>query len=242
MGEQHLDAAALERAARGLVRQIDRLPVTIPSGMQAYRISSGDRDPEDIHPQFDRDDLRLGQLYAAMAVLARDLHRFLEEHPRHDATWFSEVVAVVNQEDARRHGAGAFPGYAGLPADALPAGFAEEAAAGHPTIAGLEDPDIVHEWTTFPGFKLFINLVERTRPRLRRKICGKGGWAAQYAEAKLKPVDLQISIVTSFLAGIGSASTLWIPVAAFASVLIVKRGLHRFCRPKRVKRPARDDS
>ena len=176
--------------------------------------------------KFSVDDVLVGLQYAGLAVLARDMHLYLEKHPRDDAEFFSEVISQVHEEESVYHGASAFPGYNGLPVEVLPGGLASAATQGQFIIAPLGDTKtIVHEWTFKPGKRLFAKLA----PRFRETICGKDGPYEQLNNGLLKKADLPTTIASSVLTVGFSPATFWYPIAVYLSLLLIKTGLKTYC-------------
>jgi hypothetical protein len=63
---------------------------------------------------FKREDVPLvGQWSAGLAVLARDMPRYLAKHPRNDAALFKQVVRLITAEEEEVFEEGAFPIYKG---------------------------------------------------------------------------------------------------------------------------------
>lgn len=148
--------ATTEVVARQLLQEFDAFPRRRPPGVQVDFILSGQLPPENVANGLTADDLWLSQLYAGLAVLARDMQKYLDAHPGEASELFTSAVVHVHAEDAARYPEGqTFPNYEGLPTAGFPTGLAEAAGQGRPTITPLADPAIVHEWTTFPGFRLF---------------------------------------------------------------------------------------
>lgn len=213
---------------RPLIDQLMEFPDREPRGSQVERLLRGQ--PIILAEGFETADLKLSQLWAAFAVLARDLAGYIAIYPREDAADFVRAVRHVHSvESLGPFGNSAFPQYAGLDTSVLPSGLAASADAGELTVKPLADPAIVHEWTTFPGYRLFTTLVAEARPYLARAICGDGGLYSQYKDKKLSFADLQSAIVIALLAGTFSQATIWAPFAAIASVILVRRGLGPFC-------------
>jgi hypothetical protein len=212
-----------------LLRELDRFPTRTPAGMQVYRIMSGELPPERVAEGLTIDDLPLAPLHAGLAVLARDMHQYLEAHADRAVELFADAVARVHAEDRARYGEMAFPVYDGLPTAELPSGLAEAAAQGQLTLKPLADPAIVHEWTTFPGFKLFTKLVDASRPHLDPLVCKDGGLLQQYREKKLSAADVQMAIAQALLTTAFTTDLLWVPLVAFVTVLLVRRSLEWYC-------------
>ena len=93
-----------EETLQSLIKEIEGFVPTAPSGYMMRTIRErGFYEEQGL--RFAYDDLPLGQLYAGLAVLARDVHQYLAKHPREDAALFEEVVSSVNTEERRQYGA-----------------------------------------------------------------------------------------------------------------------------------------
>ena len=213
-----------EARLRSLAREVERLPPASPAGAMKRQIDEYGS-YEELGLRFTADDFALGLHYAGLAVLARDIHRYLAAHPRHDAVLFEQVVALVHSDESTRYGAGAFPHYEGLPAYTLPEGLASAAAAGDFMIAALGDPGIVHEWTFKAGKRLFVKFCMK----FKDTICGKDGPYEQFTKGLVGQAALPSSIASSILAASFSVETVWYPLAVCLSLLLVKTGLKTYC-------------
>jgi len=214
-----------EALLRSLVREIDPFPPAAPRGHMKRQIDEvGFYEEQGL--RFDANDFLVGLHYAGLAVLSRDMHRYLAEHPREDAKVFEEVVSLVNGEDSRLYGRGAFPSYDGVPeAGTLPQGFALAADTGEFLISSLGDRAIVHEWTFKPGKRLFVKFCSK----FKGTICGKDGPYEQFENKLVGQAALPTTIASAVLAAGFSAATFWYPLAVYLSVLLVKTGLKTYC-------------
>jgi hypothetical protein len=192
--------------------------------------------PWDFHGLPDQSDERgadgkpLLQFYAAIALLARDMHLYLQAHPRDDATLFEEIVEKVHAEERTRFDEDAFPVYRHFLPEGFSFGLAQAAAAGQPSLEHLASPEIVHEWSSRPGALLYHSFVSALdRLGLRQRICGKGGLHEQYTEHHITFPDLQVVLVTSIVTLSASAAAFWAPLAVLISVILVRRGLDHYC-------------
>lgn len=209
---------------RSLVREIDRFPPAVPGGYMRRQIDATGS-YEECGLTFVADDFLVGLQYAGLAVLARDMHRYLAEHPRDDSTFFEQVVSLVHNEDSKQFGGGAFPNYEGLPVDNFPEGLASAADAGQLVIAPLGDRAIVHEWTFKPGKRLFVKFCSK----FKDTICGKDGPYEQFTKGLVGQAALPTTIASTVLTVGFSTATFWYPLAAYVSVLLVKTGLKTYC-------------
>jgi hypothetical protein len=223
-----MKAEVREGVLQALVEQVEAFPVTPWSGLSARQIREyGFYLEPDL--RLEEKDLLLGQLYAGLAVLARDMHDHLAKHPRDDAEMFRALVQMVNTEDRARYGSGAFPEYDGHPVSLLPKGLAAAADSGKPTVTPLADPRIVHEWTSKPGKKLFDRFLQKFGRKLKETICGKDGPYEQFNKGLLGQTALPTSIASTILTAGFSAATFWYPLAVYLSILLVKAGLKTYC-------------
>jgi hypothetical protein len=141
-----------------VVKQAQALTTTrLPGGLMVRRIREDGFFEED-GLVVTAEDLPYCQHYAVLAILFKGMNDYLKLNQRDDASKFLEFIELVNRKDKPRYGPGAFPEYRGHPHEMLPpalASLAAEAASGKPSIRGLGDPGLVHEWTTKPGMRLF---------------------------------------------------------------------------------------
>ncbi len=213
---------------QSLADEVDKFPQTMWSGMSTREIMQRGSYEEGTLV-LSKEDLPLGQLYAGLAVLARDMHNYLTQHPREDVGAFESVVTEVNAEDSARYGSGAFPKYDGQPVSLLPSGLALAADSGKPVVSPLGDPRIVHEWTSKPGKKLFERFIQKFGRKLRQTICGKDGPYEQFNKGLIGQAALPTTIASSILAVGFSAATFWYPLAVYLAALLIKAGLKTYC-------------
>lgn len=167
------------------------------------------------------------QLYAGLAVISKDLARYLESNPQPDAYLFNSVYSGFSAEE--RESWGGRPFFDPAEAHSIPTSLAEEAAHGAFDLSALKDPDIVHEWTVYPGRRL----LERFGHEFKMTICGPNGPYEQFENSENKLVaqaQLPASIATSILAAGISVATLWYPLAVYIALLLIKTGLATYCR------------
>lgn len=221
-----------EEILQALIREVEAFTPTAPTGYMRRQIGEiGFYEEQGLRFMFD--DLPLGQLYAGLAVLARDMHQYLAKHPREDAAIFEDVISLVHTEESRQYGGNAFPDYGGLPVEGLPEELASAAAMGHPTVTPLGERDIVHEWTFKPGKRLFVRFLQKFGRKFNETICGKDGPYEQFDEGLLGQAALPATIVSSILAIGFSTATFWYPLAVYLSILLVKTGLKTYCEPEK---------
>ena len=185
--------------------------------------------------RFEYGDYVVGQLYAGLAVLARDMHLYLVQHPREDAALFEDVISLVNAEESRLHGGKAFPNYKGLRVGNLPGQLASAATLGQPTVTPLGERDIVHEWTFKAGKRLFVKFGSK----FKETICGKDGPYEQFNKGLLGQAALPATIASTILSTGISPATFWYPLAVYMSILLVKTGLKTYCESAASRRKSR---
>lgn len=202
------------------------IPAAFPAGLADRRIREIGF-YEEAGLRFELEDYAVGQLYAGLAVLARDMHLYLNENPRYDAALFQEVVSLVNSEECKANGVKAFPYYEGLHIADLPQHLAAAAALGRPIVEPLGDRHIVHEWTFKPGKRLFIKFGKK----FKETICGQDGPYEQFNKNLLGKAGLPSTIATQILLAGFSPATFWYPLAVYMSILLIKTGLKVYCEP-----------
>jgi len=89
----------------------------------------------------------------------------------------------------------------------------------------LFDNQIVHEWTKFPGMKLFMKFSEK----FKEVICGKDGPYEKFNNGLIGQADLPVTIAATILSSGISITTFWIPIIVYVSILIVKTNLKVYC-------------
>jgi len=213
-----------ERLVKNLVKRVEKLPPAFPAGSMSRNIQEYGS-YEELGLTFTDEDYKVGLYYAGLAVLARDMHQYIAEHPREDAGLFAEVVSAVHDVESTRYGDGAFPNYANLPATSLPTGIAAAADAGKLAILPLGDPAIVHEWTTKTGKRLFVKFGAK----FKIVICGPHGPYVQFNNGLVGQAALPTTIVGAILAAGFSAATFWYPLAVYLSLLLIETGLKTYC-------------
>ena len=220
-----------------LIDEVETTWRAVPSGLMARRIVN-DGVYKESGLSITYDDYPLGQYYVGLAVLVRDMHLYLEAHPRDDTALFYDVVDAVNSVDTLMYGSEvAFPNYGGRLAEvaqALPRGMAEAAAQGQPTLKPLaNNPTIVHEWTFKPGKRLLGQFLEKFGHEFKEVICGAGGPYEQFKDddGLLGQANLPNVIASALLTSVFSAAVFWTPLAVYISLLLVKTGLKTYCEP-----------
>jgi hypothetical protein len=169
----------------------------------------------------DRDFIHL---YAAAGVAARDLDAYLRNNPGEPKDFFDMVILPIVKEDQREFPATTMFGKE--PPERVPDGYAEAAASGAPTLAGLDDPAIIHEWTSKPGKRMFKKFGEQ----FKVTICGPNGPYEQF-EDKVGSVLGPSAIVASVTASGLTVAAFLIPLLVLFAVILVKTGLKTYCGP-----------
>ena len=180
--------------------------------------------------EFTEKDLLFSQLYSSVAVLTRDMHRYLrvKGNYRDDATTFENLVKVVHHEEYEVQGAKAFPAYVGLPDELAPPTVDLGAPGGHIDLSPLDDADLIHEWHFKPGKRLLVKLFGRTD--VRELVCKAGGskdFVGRVDKAVQPAVVVKVS--EAIIASTFTAAAFWYPLAAFGAFYIVKTSLNWYC-------------
>ena len=212
-----------------VLRQIDKIPQAYPQGVSAASLlREGVLQEGDL--LFDRDDVALAHQYAALAVVARDLHLYAQEHRRPGSDRFEQVVSAVNRDDSGRYGPKAFPRYEGLPAETLPVGLAAHAEANAPDLSPLMNTAFVHEWTFKAGKRLVVRFVEKLRgdKAFMDAVCGRGKMFDQLTKGEVGQPEVIQSLAAVILQALVPGA-IWISLAALLASIMVKRGLRLVC-------------
>jgi len=222
-------------ALQHLIREVEGfIPVGVPVGYMKRQIEEvGFFEEHGL--RFVWEDTHVGQLYAGLAVLARDMYLYLAQYPRKDSALFKEVVSLVNTEEKAVYGSQAFPNYEGLPVDDLPRQLASAAALGQPIVTPLGERDIVHEWTFKPGKRLFVKFGSK----FKETICGRDGPYEQFNNGLVGQSALPTTIASTVITASFSPATFWYPLAIYVSILLMKTGLKTYCESEEVHRRSR---
>ena len=94
-------------------------------------------------------------------------------------------------------------------------------------IGRLDTDEIIHEWTVFPGIKVFVVLVEKID--LKGKICDGFRPTRKFVGDLADEASSAKFIAGAFLASVEAGSFFWVPPAAICSVIIVRYGWDRYC-------------
>jgi hypothetical protein len=176
------------------------------------------------------DDMNLTQLYAALSVYSRDAMDYANQHPDQKDPLLMDVFTLVNLEETARFRNNAFPynddGFSYKNELTLfPVDLARKAAEGNPTVEGLDNVKIRHEWTVKTGKRIFLRFLFEFGQKIKDPVC------KYYKSHESESQDLvkEINRILLVRAGMFSES-IWIPVAGFIAVLLVKKGLDKFCK------------
>ncbi|QKS28228.1 MAG: hypothetical protein HT579_04330 [Candidatus Accumulibacter similis] len=216
-----------------LVEESGTFPMTRPHGGMLLRRIQQDGFFEENGLVVTAEDALYCQHYAALAILAKGISECLKLNPCDGASNLDELVELVCRKDLPTYGRAAFPEYQGLPHEMLPpalVSLAVEAVSGKPSLRGLGDPDLVHEWTIKPGIRLFKEFLERLRssPATVKAFCAPGGVADLLRDGKMGESQVIAAVAQSMLL-ILAPGAFWIPIAVVASTILVKRGLSLLC-------------
>ncbi len=176
------------------------------------------------------DDMNLTQLYAALAVYSRNVMDYVQQHPEQKDLLLMDVFNLVNLEETARFRNNAFPytdeGFAHKNELAFfPVDLARQAAEGNLSVEGLGNEKIRYEWTVKTGKRIFLRFLFEFGQKIRDHVC------EYYPSHENESKDLvtEINRILLVRAGLFTESV-WIPVAGFIAVLLVKKGLDKFCK------------
>jgi len=177
-----------------------------------------------------KDDMGLTQLYAALSVYSKNVLEYVRQHPEHKDPLLMDVFTLVNREETARFRNNAFPyndeGFSYKNELALfPGDLAQKAAGGNPSVGGLENEKIRHEWTVKTGKRIFLRFLFEFGDKVKDHICDY----YKSHENESKDLVKEINRILLLRAGLFTESV-WIPVAGFIAVLLVKKGLDQFCK------------
>lgn len=175
------------------------------------------------------EDMELTQLYAALSVYSKNVMEYAQQHPDQEEDQLMDVFNLVNLEETARFRNNAFPYHdAGFSyKDELaffPADLAWKAAEGNLSVEGLNNEKIRHEWTVKTGKRIFLRFLFEFGQKIKDHVC------EYYTSHQSEPKDLvkEINRILLVRAGLFTES-IWIPIAGFIAVLLVKKGLDKFC-------------
>jgi hypothetical protein len=176
-----------------------------------------------------KDDMDLTQLYAALSVYSKNAMEYTRQHPEKEEPMLMDVFTLINLEETARFRNNAFPytdeafSYKNELAF-FPHDLAQKAADGNPSVEGLENDKIRHEWTVKTGKRIFLRFLFEFGNKIKEHIC------EYYLSHQTESKDLvkEINRILLVRAGLFTES-LWIPIAGFIAVLLVKKGLDKFC-------------
>ena len=176
------------------------------------------------------DDMNLTQLYAALSVYSRNAMDYAHQHPDQKDPLLMDVFTLVNREETARFRNNAFPynddGFSYKNELAFfPADLARKAAEGNPTVEGLDNEKIRHEWTVKTGKRIFLRFLFEFGQKIKDSVCEY----YKSHESESKDLVKEINKILLVRAGMFTES-IWIPVAGFIAVLLVKKGLDKFCK------------
>jgi hypothetical protein len=175
------------------------------------------------------DDFAFSHLYAGLAVLARDIHRYLWRYPRSDALLFMEMFSPVNAEEGARFRSPALLNHKGPPMKNGSIQLSSAAALGQPTVAALGGPDVIHEWTFKPGKKLFVRFLQKSGARIIESVFCKEGPYEQFNKGTLERNALSVTIAGAILRESFSPKTFWYALSVYLSLLLIKTSARAFC-------------
>jgi hypothetical protein len=176
-----------------------------------------------------KDDMNLTQLYAALTVYSKNAMEYAQLHPEQKEPLLMDVFTLVNREETARFRNNAFPynekGFSYKSDLAFfPVDLAQKAAEGNPSAEGLDNEKIRHEWTVKTGKRIFLRFLFEFTSKIKDHICEY----YKSHEGESKDLVKEINRILLVRAGLFTES-LWIPIAGFVAVLLVKKGLDKFC-------------
>jgi hypothetical protein len=209
---------ANESTLRSLIGQVNSFRTTRFSGFGYWH--------KDLDKELTREEGPLFQLYAGLGVLVRDLYLYLKEHDREDSEFFEKVVSPIVAEDRQKYPETTL--FRIMDQGELPEGFSTAAVEGNPTVAGLDDWRIVHEWTTKPGKRAFYGFFRESREQLE-ELCGPDGPYEQFRRNEVDEGELGFRIASVFLKEVLSGDPLWFSLAAYMGVCAIRTELETMC-------------
>jgi len=177
-----------------------------------------------------KDDMNLTQLYAALSVYSKNAMEYTQQHPEQKELQLMDVFTLVNREETARFRNNAFPyndeGFSYKKELALfPGDLAQKAAEGNPSVEGLDNEKIRHEWTVKTGKRIFLRFLFEFGNKIKDHVCDY----YKSHESESKDLVKEINRILLVRAGLFTESV-WIPIAGFVAVLLVKKGLGKFCK------------
>jgi hypothetical protein len=176
-----------------------------------------------------KDDMVLTQLYAALSVYSKNAMEYAQHHPEQKDLLLMDVFTLVKREETARFRNNAFPyndeGFSYKSELALfPNNLAQKAAEGNPSVEGLDNEKIRHEWTVKTGKRIFLRFLFEFGNKIKDHICDY----YKSHEGESKDLIKEINRILLVRAGLFTES-IWIPIAGFITILLVKKGLNKFC-------------
>jgi len=177
-----------------------------------------------------KDDMHLTQLYAALSVYSKNALEYAQHHSEQKESLLMDVFTLVNREETARFRNNAFPyndpGFSYKNELAFfPNDLAQQAAEGNPSVNGLDNENIRHEWTVKTGKRIFLRFLFEFGNKIEDHICNY----YKSHESESKDLVKEINRILLVRAGLFTESV-WIPIAGFVAVLLVKKGLDKFCK------------
>ena len=175
------------------------------------------------------EDMELTQLYAALSVYSKNAMEYAQQHPDQKEDQLMDVFNLVNLEETARFRNNAFPyndaGFSYKDELAFfPGDLARKAAEGNLSVEGLNNEKIRHEWTVKTGKRIFLRFLFEFGQKIKDHVCeyytshrkriqrpGEGN--------KQDPPCKGRTFYRKFMD----------PIAGFIAVLLVKKGLDKFC-------------
>lgn len=174
------------------------------------------------------------QLLSGLSVLVLDAKEYFDRHPADgiEGETFRSIYGETitssgfwgdwqDQKQWELDVLAEFNDVAFLP----PGELTRQAAEGNPDVTSLGDPELVHEWFVYPGQDFF----KRFGRNFRGTICGEGGPYEQFEDGLVGQEQLPKVIAATLLTSGLSGGTVWVPLAVYVGLLLVKTGLQTYC-------------
>ena len=173
-------------------------------------------------------DYSVEKLQTGFALLVKEAAQHANLFQPKDKQAFDAVLApLVEEEKSQPAAASLFGPHLAL----VPTGVVRAAAQGRLSSKRIEqdlgNDRIVTAPTAAVGHRLWAKFMRKSK----ETICGAEGPYEAFCKGLLGQADLPKTIAASIVAGCLTASAVWIPLAAYAALLVTKAGLKTYCEP-----------
>ena len=173
-------------------------------------------------------DYSVEKLQKGFALLVKEAAQHANLFQPKDKQAFDAVLApLVEEEKSQPAAASLFGPHLAL----VPTGVVRAAAQGRLSSKRIEqdlgNDRIVTAPTAAVGHRLWAKFMRKSK----ETICGAEGPYEAFCKGLLGQADLPKTIAASIVAGCLTASAVWIPLAAYAALLVTKAGLKTYCEP-----------